>query len=403
MVKMLSRFSLSIVFGFLIVAKSRAADCGTPATQPSRTIQLPGRPFRAITSADGCWIFVSVSSSNPKEVNGVAVLRSNGNADVAVVRVVPVESAPGGLVLTHDGKLMIVADDEFIVFLDVEKIMRDGADPVVGFFRTQRDAQSVYVNVTRDDEFAFVSDEAAASITVINLKVARQNGFSEKSIVGRIPTGDAPIALTFSPDGKLLYTTSEVALKEWAWPAKCKSEGEDPSTAKISVPEGALIVVDAQKAKTDPANSVLARVPAGCSPVRAAIAPDGSSVWVTMRNGDAVAGFNAAKLLTEADHARFASIPVGRAPVGIAVTVDGKHILSADSNRFAAGSGTAQSLSVIDPKRVAEGIGAVLGTIEAGSFPRELAVSSDGKTILLTNYLSNSLQLIDAQHLPMKK
>jgi DNA-binding beta-propeller fold protein YncE len=336
-------------------------------------------------------------------VNGVAVLRSNGNADVAVVRVVPVESAPGGLVLTHDGKLMIVADDEFIVFLDVEKITRDGADPVLGFFRTQRDAQSVYVNVTRDDEFAFVSDEAAASITVINLKLARQNGFSEKSIVGRIPTGDAPIALTFSPDGKLLYTTSEVALKEWAWPAKCKSEGEDPSTAKISVPEGALIVVDAQKAKTDPANSVLARVPAGCSPVRAAIAPDGSSVWVTMRNGDAVAGFNAAKLLTEADHARFASIPVGRAPVGIAVTVDGKHILSADSNRFAAGSGTAQSLSVIDPKRVAEGTGAVLGTIEAGSFPRELAVSSDGKMILLTNYLSNSLQLIDAQHLPMKK
>jgi DNA-binding beta-propeller fold protein YncE len=382
-------------------AQCRAADCNSPAKEALRYVKLPGHPFSTISSADGCWLFVSVDSSSPVELNGVAVLRRNGNDDIKLVRVVPVESSPSGMVMTHNGKMLIAADDEFVVFLDVQKMM-SGNDSILGFFRNQRDAGSVYVNVSRDDKYAFVSDENAASITVIDLEKARTKGFDEKAIVGKIPTGDAPIALTFSPDEKLLYTTSEVAVKEWGWPAKCKPEGEDPATAKIERPEGAIVIVDVEKAKSDPANAVRARVPAGCSPVRMSIMPDGSSVWITVRNNDAVAGYDTAKLLSDPEHGRIGWVPVGRAPVGLTITSGGKYVVITNSNRFAANANTAQTLTVIDPKRAADGAAAVVGSIEAGAFPRQFGASPDGKTIFLANYLSNTLEVIDAEHLPIK-
>jgi DNA-binding beta-propeller fold protein YncE len=298
------------------VAQTIGADCNSPAKEALRNVKLPGHPFSTISSADGCWLFVSLGSSSPLEANGVAVLRRNGNDDIKLVRVVPVESSPSGMVMTHNGKMLIAADDEFVVFLDVQKMISGSGDAILGFLRDQRDAGSIYVNVTRDDKYVFVSDENTASITVIDLEKARTKGFDQKTIVGRIPTGEVPIALTFSPDEKLLYTTSEVAVKEWGWPAKCKPEGEDPATAKIERPEGAIVIVDVEKAKTDPANAVRARVPAGCSPVRMEIMPDGSSVWITVRNNDAVAGYDTAKLLSDPEHSRIGFVPVGRAPVG---------------------------------------------------------------------------------------
>jgi len=54
--------------------------------------------------------------------------------------------------------------------------------------------------VTSDDKFLFVSEEAASAVTVIDLDHARSARFGAGSIIGKIPVGRAPIALTFSPD-----------------------------------------------------------------------------------------------------------------------------------------------------------------------------------------------------------
>ena len=398
----ISRAALLGMLSLWAGTQTRGADCNSPAKESVRYVKLSGHPFSTIASADGCWLFVSLGSSSPLEVNGVAVLRRNGNGDIRVERVVPVESSPTGMVMTHNGKLLVVADDEFVVFLDVQKMMTAGGNPILGFFRDQRDAGSIYVNVTRDDKYLFVSDEGASSISVIDLEKGRTNGFDEKTIVGKIPTGVAPIALSFSPDEKLLYTTSELAAKDWGWPAKCKTEGEDPATAKIEQPEGAIVIVDIERAKSDPANAVRARVPAGCSPVRMGIMPDGASVWITVRNNDAVAGYDTSKLLDDPEHARIGWIPVGRAPVGLTITSGGRYVVITNSNRFATNANTAQTLTVIDPKRAADGMAAVVGSIEAGAFPRQFGSSPDGKTIFLANFLSNTLEVIDAEHLPVK-
>lgn len=161
-----------------------------------------------------------------------------------------------------------------------------------------------------------------------------------------------------------------------------------------------MIVVDVGKARADPAHSVAARVPAGCSPVRMAISPDGARIYVTARNSDALLEFDSARLVSDPAHARIGSAPVGSAPVPVAVVDGGKKIVVGNSNRFARSPTDPQTLTVLDAAKIAQGAAAVLGTIPAGAFPREMALSPDGRTLFLTNFGSNTLQVMDVARLP---
>ena len=374
-------------------AKS-SARCNAAAPEPVSFVALPGHPFSTIAGKDGCWLFVSVTSANPRSANGVAMLRRAAGR-ITLEKVFPVEAGPTGMVMTHDGKLLIVADDEHVVFMDVMRMTSGKDDPILGYFSDGRNSGSVYANVTADDKFLFVSDENAQAITVINLEKARAEGFKETAIVGKIPVGIAPIALTFSPDGKWLYTTSQLAPKSLNWPIACKPEGGDPATAKEQYAPGAIIVVDVARAQTDPANSIVANVPAGCSPVRLAISPSGDRVYVTARNSNALLAFDTNAMRSDVAHAQVGKVPVGSSPVGVAVVNDGKTVLVTNSNRFAKDQTARQTLTVIDAARVSEGQPAITGSVPAGIFPREFGLSPDGKTLFVANYISSELEVID--------
>ncbi len=364
---------------------------------PSVTVELPGHPFGVIAAGDGCSVFVSLMGDDAGKNAGIAVLKVRSGR-FQLLHVVPLQFRPTGMALTHDGKLLIAAADKAVIFLDVQGLISGTANAVLGSFSDGRNAQSVYANVTADNKLLFVSDERAKSITVIDLDRARANGYKRDAIVGKIPTGNAPIALTFSPDGKWLYSTSEVALSEWNWPKACKPEGRPSTGSEISNPEGAVIVVDVARARRDPAHSVAGRIPAGCSPVRMAISPDGDRIYIAARNSNAVLAFHTAKLLSDPQHARIGMAPVGTAPVPIAVVDHGSKVVTGNSNRFASPT-SAQTLLVLDAARIQEGTAARLGTIPAGAFPREMSVSPDGDTLLLTNFGSNSLQVMDIERL----
>jgi DNA-binding beta-propeller fold protein YncE len=368
--------------------------CNAAAAEPISYVSLPGHPFSTVASRDGCWLFVSLTSSNPKSANGVAMLsRSAGR--ITLKKVFPVESSPTGMVITNDGKLLIVADDEYVVFMDVMRMTSGRGDPILGYISDGRFSGSVYANVTADDKFLFVSDENTEMITVINLEKARAEGFKETAKVGTIPMGMAPIALTFSPDGKWLYTTSQIAPKSLNWPVACKPEGSDPATAKEEYAQGAIIVVDVGRAQTDPSNSIVSSVPAGCSPVRLAISPSGDRVYVTARNSNSLLAFDTNAMRSDAEHAQVGKVPVGSSPVGVAVVNDGKFVLVTNSNRFAKDQTARQTLTVIDASRVSERQAAIMGSAPAGIFPREFGQSPDGKTLFVANYLSNELEVID--------
>jgi YVTN family beta-propeller protein len=368
--------------------------CNAAAAEPISYVSLPGHPFSTVAIRDGCWLFVSLTSSNPKSANGVAML-SRAAGRITLKKVFPVESSPTGMVITHDGKLLIVADDEYVVFMDVLRMTSGQGDPILGYISDGRFSGSVYVNVTADDKFLFVSDENTEKITVINLEKARAEGFKETARVGTIPVGMAPIALTFSPDGKWLYTTSQIAPKSLNWPIACKPEGADPATAKEEYAQGAIIVVDVVRAQTDPAHSIVANVPAGCSPVRLAISPSGDRVYVTARNSNSLLAFDTGTMRSDSEHAQVGKVPVGSSPVGVAVVNDGKFVLVTNSNRFAKDQTARQTLTVIDASRASEGQAAIMGSVPAGIFPREFGQSPDGRTLFVANYLSNELEVID--------
>lgn len=382
--------------------KASVSKCNAPTASPISYIPLPGHPFSTISTKDGCWLFVSVTTANPKSLNGVALLKRSGG-QITFQKTFAVEGDPTGMVMTHDDKLLIVADGDYVVFMDVNRMIAGRGDPILGFISDAESSGSVYVNVTADDKFLFVSDEEVETITVINLQKARAEGFKESAIVGKIPVGIAPIALTFSPDQRWLYTTSQIAPKSFNWPIECKPEGQDPATTTPRNPQGAIIVVDVARAETDPANSVAARIPAGCSPVRMAMTPDGERVFVTARNSNALLGFDTSKLISDSEHALIGKVPVGTAPVGVAVVNDGKLVIVTNSNRFAANQKARQTLTVIDATKVSSGQSAVMGSIPAGIFPREFGYSTDGRTLYVANYISKEIEVIDLTRLQVER
>lgn len=161
------------------------------------------------------------------------------------------------------------------------------------------------------------------------------------------------------------------------------------------------MVVDVAGARTDPAHSVIAKTPAGCSAVRLVISPKGDRAYVTARNSDALLVFDTDKLVRDPEHALIGKVPVGRSPVGVAVVDGGGRVVVANSNRFAAGAGEKQTLTVIDAGRIGAGAEAVLGVVPAGGFPRELRETADGRTLLVTNFTSDTVELVDLARIPI--
>lgn len=83
---------------------------------PANTVRanVPGHPFEALASPDGCWIFVSLISSSTHPLignrgGGIGVLRWTGS-QLALERVVPLSPPrPTGMVLSN-GQALLLTD-----------------------------------------------------------------------------------------------------------------------------------------------------------------------------------------------------------------------------------------------------------------------------------------------------
>jgi DNA-binding beta-propeller fold protein YncE len=382
----------------------RAQDgCNTPAKDPIVQLDVPGSPFEPVISADGCWLFVTLAS--PNGAGSIAVVHRQGGT-LTVMRNVPIKGNPTGAVLTHDGKLLAVADGDYIAFLDAARLTGGDGDAVLGYIGGRSAVGFIYANVTADDKVLFVSAERAAAIVVVNLERIRAGAIDAGAVTAKLDVGNAPIAVTLSPDGRYLYTTSEGAAPSWQWRDECRPEnaaaarGGRGRAAGAGMPRyhpfGAVTVFDAGKAVTDPAHALVSRVAAGCSPVRLALSPDGNTVYVTARGDNALLAFDARRLMTDTAHALLGKTNVGVAPVGIAVIEGGTRIVVTNSNRFGGGRNDRQPLTVVDAEKLrAGGKKAVLGEIPAGGFPREIRISTDSRTLFVTNFTSGTLEMVD--------
>lgn len=137
----------------------------------------------------------------------------------------------------------------------------------------------------------------------------------------------------------------------------------------------------------------MTHVPAHCSPVRVVVASDGQTVWVTARESDQLLAFSAKKMLSDPAHALLVALRVGEAPVGLALVNDDRELVVADSNRFGA-RGAHAALTVVSVAAALAHRHAILGTIRAGSFPREMALEPKRNILLVGNLASQQLEAV---------
>jgi DNA-binding beta-propeller fold protein YncE len=220
--------------------------------------------------------------------------------------------------------------------------------------------------------------EFSDAVAVFDLQAAITSRFRHSGFVGTIPLGSTAVGTALSPDGRWLYATSEVV-------RGTASTGRTPIL-------GALTVINALRAESDPRSSVIATVPAGCQAVRVTLSPDGSIAWVTARGSDALLGFSTSALRSNPSHALRAYVRVGSEPVGLAFINGGQLIVVTDSNRFA--TGATADLEVVDVDDALHGKPAIVGVIRSGSFPREMALEPNSHTLLVTNYDSDQLEAV---------
>jgi serine/threonine protein kinase/DNA-binding beta-propeller fold protein YncE len=310
---------------------------------------------------------------------GIAVLSTSR----PVPKVIGTVRLPGaqGEALTPDNRFLVVAAGSGISVYSVSDLEHGPVSPI-GSIASPHGVHSVQVAVSPDSKFAFATLEGSDQVAVFNLAQAEATRFKPSaSLVGDIPVSKGPVGLELSPDGRYLYVATGL---------------QRPA---VTSGQGTLTVIDAHKARTSPATSVIGKINAGCGPDRLVVSPDGKYVWVTSGGGNALLGYNAASLLSDPQHALAAKVPLGELPLGIAFVDQGKLLVVADSNRDRL-EGTGSNLAVVSvAKALAHQPGALLGFIKSGTTPRNLTLERNGKTLLVTNTISNEIYAVDISHL----
>jgi DNA-binding beta-propeller fold protein YncE len=346
---------------------------GTTSQSPTTYPQ----PFGVVVSRDGKFAFIA-------DGPGLLVYSLHGPAPKLVTDVPANVSPLFGLSLSRDGTILVAAGGSGMAFFAVSDLERGqaGADAAeVGEVSSPHSGGAIEAAVAPDGHHAFVTEETSDQVAVFGgLSDSRAKNRAE--LLGTIPTGVAPVGMAVSPNGRYLYVTSE-AMK--ASPSQLQSQ------------VGTLTTIDLSKAERTPAHAVVSVVRAGCNPVRVVASPDGRWVYVTARASDDVLEFSAQQLVVHPSTALAGVVRVGVAPVGLALANHGSTLVVADSNRFGA-SGAQSSLAVVTIS--AGGQMALAGYLPAGGFPRDMAVSPDGRTVFVCNYATSQLEVVNAAQLP---
>ena len=326
-------------------------------------------PFGVAVTPDGRFSFVALGDF-------VSVLDNQGGSLApTLVATIPAPGARKSEAITRDGQYLLAAEGSGAYVISVKKAEADaGHGAVLGTITSPNGSQSVEISVSPDDRYAFITLQNSADMAVFDLQKSIAHGFGQSGFVGFVPNLPSPVGIAQSPDGRWLYVTSEI-------------------------PAGRLYVISTHLAETNPGRAVQGSVLVGAGPARVLVSPDGSVVWVTDRDSNALVAFAADKLLRDPSHSIIARVSVGENPIGLAFVKDGKEIVVADANLIAVQG--ADNLAVIDTeKALGQAGGALLGFIPTGMVPRELAVEPGGKTLLATDNFSGQLEAVDVGSLP---
>jgi DNA-binding beta-propeller fold protein YncE len=340
----------------------------------SQTASLGGEPFGVAVTSDGKYSFVSTG-------NGVAVLSNHGGSLAPnQVATIPAPGANKGDALTHDGNYLLAAAGSGAYVINVKEAEAGKSGAALGRLTSPGGMGAVEVSISPDGDFAFITLQDSSEMAVFNLPKSLAGGFGQSGFVGMVPLGADPVGIAQSPDGRWLYVAQE----------------NEPTPIPV---EGKLYVLSMSAAETHPTAAVRSSVTAGCGPARITVSANGSDVWVTDRESNALVVFSADKLLSNPADSIIARVNVGQTPIGVTFIRGGTEIMVADSNlNHVRGADT---LTLVGTQRVLQGGGAaaVLGFLPSGQTPREFGLEPGG-TLLVTDNSSGQLQAIDTGSLP---
>jgi DNA-binding beta-propeller fold protein YncE len=351
---------------------------------------VPGAPFGVAITPDGRYAFVDLSAAQKRPVPvrgqsaGRVLVYSLARGHPSLMRTIAVPGPALGCSITRDGRLLLIAGGQGAVVLSIARAEHGLADPVLGTLAPPatahlRAAGAIETVSSANGRYVFVSLEygdRGGAVAVYDLGDERAPRLDAASYVGSITLGQAVVGSALSPGGRYLYVTSELA------------RGAMDLRA-----DGTLSVIDVRRAERGAEHSVLASVAAGHQPVRVAVAPSGSTVWVTARADDRLLAFAASRLVSDPAGALEAEVEVGAAPVGVGMFDDGDRLIVADSNRFDRG-GARAALTIVDARAALAHKRATIGAPAAGRFPREIAIDRRDQIGLVTNFDSEQLETI---------
>lgn len=159
---------------------------------------------------------------------------------------------------------------------------------------------------------------------------------------------------------------------------------------------GLLAVLDVATLTETPDAALLNKVRSGCRPVRCWISEDGTQLWVSERDANQISVYDAALLAINTSRTADViegTMSVGTSPIGIIGV--GHYVLTADSNRFNYTNATT-GITVINSRAVLEQRELVANPqIATFAFPRGLAVSPDGNTLLVSEFGAGTVRAIN--------
>jgi DNA-binding beta-propeller fold protein YncE len=379
-------------------------------------IPLPGSPFAALTTADGRYVFVSFSSDD-LTTGGVAVLQQKKKL-AAVVQMVPTCGPALGMAMSKGGRYLLVAvqpgpsgtscPSGGVQFIDAQKAIAGDDNAAMGTVPT--DPTAIEVAISPDNKLVFVANEFSGgktcempmagdaptpdTVSVIDLQEALSSGQSPSSVKATVPVDCGVVGLAVSSDSRYLYVTNETALPTRSFfdQTACSiPTGKNCPVKMYPGAVGTLDVVDIGTVQTNPAGSVLAAIAAGCSPTRVILRNNDQIAWVSARDQNNLLAFNALDIITNPSAMPLATVPVGIAPDGVQPFSHGRFMAVANTNRFDSCKGAGGTVSILNIER---GLySKTVGTFNAGVFPRQWALSPNGKLLYLTEYGSDILAI----------
>ena len=203
---------------------------------------------------------------------------------------------------------------------------------------------------------------AVTKLVVFNLQRAFKLGFGLKDVVGTVSLGTLPGGMSLSPNGRHLYIVSE--------------------RASVDSSYGTLTTLSVSELEKRPAKSVVSVVDSGCGSVR--VVATSSAVYVTARDANSLLSFSASALVDNPSHALLKALNVETGPIGLGLVNHQKGLVVADSR------GHALAVLAIDRP----GGPSIVGYMKSGEYPRELAVSPNGRWVLVSAWESNQIQVV---------